>query len=144
MEELIKAERAKHIDSMLFNFRGNTEKLLETWESLMEIESRLSGQISSPKIKSSIAASYKESPKIYHSEVTSLMMKRDILIQRYVDLEESINRVSAYLQTLDEEAIELASLVYEFRYTVKGSAEIMGISRRKAHYILAEIRYGYR
>lgn len=144
MDELIRQERAKHADAMLFSFRNNIERLLEIWESLVQIEDRLSGHISSPQIKSSMAASYQNSPKVYHSEVIALTMKRDALIEKYVTLEEQIYRVSAYLQTLDAEAIELASLVYEFRYSVKGSAEIMGISRRKAHYILASIRYGFR
>lgn len=144
MDDLIRSERARHADAMLFSYRPNTEALLSTWEKLMEIQSRLSGQVSSPRIKSSMAASYKESPKVYHSEITSLMMKRDDLIQRYIDLESRIQKVTTFLQTLSPEEVELASLVYEYRYTVKGSAEIMGISRRKAHYLLSEIRYRYR
>lgn len=144
MDDLIRSERARHADAMLFSYRPNTEALLSTWEKLMEIQSRLSGQVSSPRIKSSMAASYKESPKVYHSEITSLMMKRDDLIQRYIDLESRIQKVTTFLQTLSPEEVELASLVYEYRYTVKGSAEIMCISRRKAHYLLSEIRYRYR
>lgn len=144
LEELIRSERAKHADAMLFSFRSNTEALLQTWERLVEIDTRLSGQVSSPQIKSSMAASYKESPKVYHSEVTALMMRRDELVKKYVDLEEKVQKVSAFLQTLDQEEVELASLVYEYRYTVKGSADIMDISRRKAHYLLSEIRYKYR
>ena len=97
LEELIRSERAKHADAMLFSFRSNTEALLQTWERLVEIESKLSGQVSSPQIKSSMAASYKESPKVYHSEVTALMMRRDELVRKYIELEEKIHKVTVFL-----------------------------------------------
>lgn len=140
----IEAERIRLVDRELYAYRERADKLLETWEAIEKLDSQLTGGVSSPQIKSTEAAKYQQSPKVYHSQMTDIILRKEILAQRYASLEFQMSRVTSFLQTLTDEELQLITLVYEYRYSVKGASAIMDISRRKATAMLHDLKHKFR
>ena len=71
------------------------------------------GGVSSPQIKSTEAAKYQQSPKVYHSQMTDIILRKEILAQRYASLEFQMSRVTSFLQTLTDEELQLWNTKHE-------------------------------
>ena len=140
----IEAARRKVVDQEWRSLRFCSDKLLATYEKLLEVGMQLNGEQSSPRIKSEAEAKYKKSDgPAAETNVVDLIVYQEALAAEYARLEFRINRMASFLQALDPEQVELLSWVYEFGYSINAAADIMNISRRKATYMLQEMRARY-
>lgn len=140
----IEAARRKVVDQEFRSLRSSSDKLLITYERLIEVSAQLNGEQSSPRIKSEAEAKYKKSDgPAAETDVVDLIVYQDALVAEYVRLEFRINRMAKFLQALDPEQVELLAWVYEFGYSINAAADIMNMSRRKATYILQDLRERY-
>lgn len=134
-------ERKRICDAELSSLPALAARLLTTWEELTSIEMRLNGGQSSIRIKSTAEASYKKSDgPAKELDMTGMIIRKEQLQREYAQIEFEMNRIARFLQNLTSDEIELASLVYESRYSIKAAADIMGISRRTATYMIDRIR----
>ena len=137
----IEAARRKVVDQELRSLRSSSDELLTTYEKLLEVGMQLNGAQSSPRIKSEAEAKYKKSDgPAAETNVVDLIVYQEALARKYARLEFQMNRMARFLQTLDQEQIQLLALVYEDGWSIKAAADIMNISRRKATYMMNEIR----
>lgn len=140
----IEAARRKVVDQEWRSLRPSSDKLLIVYEKLMDVTLQLNGVQSSPRIKSEAEAKYKKSDgPAAETNVVYLILYQESLIAEYARLEFRVNRMAKFLQSLDPEQVELLSWVYEFGYSINAAADIMNISRRKATYILQNLRERY-
>ena len=140
----IEAARRKVVDQEWRSLRSSSDKLLTTYEKLQEVGMQLNGAQSSPRIKSEAEAKYNKSDgPAAETNVVDLIVYQEALAAEYARLEFRINRREKFLQSLDPEQVELLAWVYEFRYSINAAADIMNMSRRKATYILQDLREKY-
>lgn len=137
----ITTERRRLIDSELSSLAPLAGRLLTIWEELSALELRMAGDQSSPRIKSAAEAAFKKSDgPAAEVDITGMIIRQEQLLREYVQIEFKMNRIGRFLQQLSPDEVELASLVYERRYSVTAAADIMGISRRSATYMMDRIR----
>lgn len=140
----LESARRQLVDAEFRAFKASSDALLDTYEKLAETSLQLAGFQSSPRIKSIAESKYQKSAGPASStDIVGLTLRKEALSRKYVQLEFRMNRMARFLETLDPEQIQLLTLVYEDGWSIKAAADLMNISRRKATYMMNEIRQMY-
>ena len=115
-------DKIKYIDGKLKGISFSTNRLVEIWDRLQEINRELNGAVRSPSIRSEEEAKYQRGTRIYRCSIIELMNEEDILSKQYRMYETEINDIQRFLEKLTDNEIEL---LYE-RYECGRSFETIG------------------
>ena len=115
-------DKIKYIDGKLKGISFSTNRLVEIWDRLQEINRELNGAVRSPSIRSEEEAKYQRGTRIYRCNIIELMNEEDILSKQYRMYETEINDIQRFLEKLTDNEIEL---LYE-RYECGRSFETIG------------------
>lgn len=115
-------DKIKYIDGKLKGISFSTNRLVEIWDRLQEINRELNGAVRSPSIRSEEEAKYQRGTRIYRCSIIELMNEEDILSKQYRMYETELNDIQRFLEKLTDNEIEL---LYE-RYECGRSFETIG------------------
>lgn len=115
-------DKIKYIDGKLKGISFSTNRLVEIWDRLQEINRELNGAVRSPSIRSEEEAKYQRGTRIYRCSIIELMNEEDILSKQYKMYETELNDIQRFLEKLTDNEIEL---LYE-RYECGRSFETIG------------------
>lgn len=119
---MVNDDKIKYIDGKLKGISFSTNRLVEIWDRLQEINRELNGAVRSPSIRSEEEAKYQRGTRIYRCNIIELMNEEDILSKQYRMYETEINDIQRFLEKLTDNEIEL---LYE-RYECGRSFETIG------------------
>lgn len=119
---MVNDDKIKYIDGKLKGISFSTNRLVEIWDRLQEINRELNGAVRSPSIRSEEEAKYQRGTRIYRCSIIELMNEEDILSKQYRMYETEINDIQRFLEKLTDNEIEL---LYE-RYECGRSFETIG------------------
>nr|DAN80830.1 MAG TPA: Protein of unknown function (DUF1492) [Caudoviricetes sp.] len=119
---MVNDDKIKYIDGKLKGISFSTNRLVEIWDRLQEINRELNGAVRSPSIRSEEEAKYQRGTRIYRCSIIELMNEEDILSKQYRMYETELNDIQRFLEKLTDNEIEL---LYE-RYECGRSFETIG------------------
>lgn len=136
-------ERLNYIEGKLKGFNYNSRKVLDLWEQLQKVVYSLY-QVSSPSSKSpETAVSYQACKPPFKCNIIELMELEDDLKQQLKHHESDMNIVGDFLQTLDQNEVDLMVLRYEKGLTIKEISRIKYQSKATVFRELREILSKY-
>lgn len=115
-------DKLKYIDGKLKGIKFSSNRVVEIWDRLQEINRELNGAVRSPSIRSEEEAKYQRGTRIYRCSIIELMNEEDILSKQYKMYETELNDIQRFLEKLTDNEIEL---LYE-RYECGRSFETIG------------------
>lgn len=122
----------QELKSDLEQFRNIIFKLSELEDRLIEISMKLNGEtVHSIRFKTSEEAKYQRGSRNYRNDITDLMFQEEQLIKKRDYYLYRVKRVESFLQSLNDEQIELIELRYWYGYSIRAMEELIPYSKSK-------------
>lgn len=127
-----KSINKQELKSDLEQFRESIFNLMELEDKLNEISDKLAGNtVHSVQFKSIDEAMYQRGTRNYRNDIPDLMFKEEQLIKKRDYYLYRVKRVESFLQTLNEEQLQLIEYRYWYGYSIRVIEELIPYSKSK-------------
>lgn len=123
---MINNEKIKYIDGKLKGIKFSTNRVVDIWDRLEEINAELNGAIKSPTIRSEDEAKYQRGTHIYRCNLIELMNEEEQLSKQYQMYETELNDIQFFLRKLSDKEIEILYQRYECGRSFETIGYILG------------------
>lgn len=115
-------DKIRYVKGILYGWNYTENRITYLKERLALINEELNGMVSSPRIKSTEEAKYKQSPPVYHSRIPELIVEEEELTRQLEAYMPALKQINGFMDGLDKDEAELINYRFKHMFTLEALA----------------------
>ena len=115
-------DKIRYVKGILYGWNYTENRITYLKERLALINYELNGMVSSPRIKSTEEAKYKQSPPVFHSRIPELIVEEEELTKQLEKYTAELERINEFMNRLEKEECDLINFRFKHMFTLEAIA----------------------